>query len=253
MASAVTMPPTIINALMATMNTPSDSSAIEVAATGNAAAFRVYILWLFISSVISIVFTWWLWSSSNRQTDAITVHFKGRAAELEKEAAAARTKQAEFETKLEEQRQKTEEQRERAAKSEKALLDLVKEPRSIDSKLADEILTPGAKSAVFIIYDGARDEVLTFVNELEAVLRQHGWTINPSVTSFGNVMPPGIQIVTFGDKAETVSNPMDMEGTPAGAMYKFLTQAVKGNAVVTLQTDPRLSKDLMKLVVGAKY
>jgi hypothetical protein len=104
------VPPTIANTLTAIMATvpDSDTEALIKAASGaNSRAFGWYVGWLVVSGVATIAFTWWMWSSSNRQTDAVIEHFKGKTAKLEGDASKAKESQQRVETDLEKQKEKT--------------------------------------------------------------------------------------------------------------------------------------------------
>jgi hypothetical protein len=118
-----------ISAIVATIKamSPSSSSAIEVAARHHRFWFVVYLVWIVTAAIVSAAFTGMLWRAGNRQQDAVIEETKTEQKRLDIDLANAKKAQA---------------------VAEKSLLELqrlIKEPRTIDRKRADEILDWGAK------------------------------------------------------------------------------------------------------------
>jgi hypothetical protein len=146
-------------------------------------------------------------------------------------------------------------QREKTAVAEKSLLELqqlVKEPRTVDQKRADEILDWGEKGSVTISFNMLGDEPVNLAKQLAEVLHAHGWRIL-KVEQALIPTKKGIVIYQHGDAEETVITNWSDAPEPAKTLHRLSAEAVVGNSAVETHIRSVMPKDSVELQVAAKY
>jgi hypothetical protein len=166
---------------------------------------------------------------NNRQTERIR--------NLDIDVANARTKQAE---------------------AEKSLLELqrlIQEPRTIDRKLALEILTNGPRGSVKVLFAVSNEDASRLASFLCPLLSDSGWTVTACDEGVGIEPTIGICIELNGEGWDTKpeSPTFGILPEPARTLEKALQQSVKGNSKFTLRGNRSLAKDELVLFIGAKY
>jgi hypothetical protein len=167
----------------------SGGSAVDVAAATHKHVFIGYVVWLIVSSLVSVFFTWKLWSSSNRQQDAVVVASSERTAKLENQTTAARAEVAKLQIAVAGAETKR-------AEAERALLELQErlKPRTVTPEQRDAFVkalsgVPRGKVNISVITGDP--EAFTFASQLFEILGSIGFDVGPqmgSMTLFGK--PP---------------------------------------------------------------
>jgi hypothetical protein len=190
------------------------SASISDASRTHTRVFWLYIAWLVLAAIVSVVLTAWLWKAGNAETEArIAIANEGAAraneratalenanltlrgqvatletsaadaakdvARLQKEAADAKAAQQRVELELATQKTELAKYRERAATAERSLLEL-------QHRVADRDLTPIMPSLIAALKSGpkcivnfdviANDaEAARFAVQIGRALREAGW------------------------------------------------------------------------------
>jgi len=151
---------------------------------------------------------------------------------------------------------KPEEKREKTALAEKTTLELgrlIKEPRTIDRKKADEILDWGEKGTVSIFFSMIGDEPVNLARQLATILDAHGWQIK-EVTSALVPSEKGIVIRLYGDTKEiVVATHWAGAPEPAKTLHRLLVEAVAGNPMVETRVSSDRAKDKVEVTIAGKY
>jgi hypothetical protein len=141
------------------------------------------------------------------------------------------------------------------AEAEKSLLELqqlIREPRKIDEKRANEILDWSSVGSVEIIFLSAGNEPGKLAHSLANILSAHGWTIlgvNAALIAEG--LPPGIE---FRINGADISDKRDEWPQSAQRLYRLLTEAVTGNShVETIVDRQSLKSPPLVLTICTKY
>jgi len=202
---------------------------------------------------LSLTIENWYWLS---QVASLILLFltvvSGAAALLAGKALNARqSKQLlELQTSLEKQREKT-------ALAEKAALELqrlIKEPRTIDRKHADEILDWGEKGSVGIFFSMLGDEPRSLAGQLAEILDAHGWQIKEVTPAIVPGEKPGIVIRMYGDTKEPiVATKWTDAPEPAKTLHRLLVEALAGNQMVETRVSSDRQKDRLEVTIGGKY
>jgi hypothetical protein len=148
-------------------------------------------------------------------------------------------------------------QREKTALAEKATLELeglIKEPRRIDRKHADEILDWGEKGPVSIFFSMIGDEPGNLAKQLAEILDTHGWKIQEVTPAIVPAERPGIVIRLYGDTKETivVTNWTDAP-EPAKTLHRLLVEALIGNPMVETRASSDRPKHRLEVTIGGKF
>jgi hypothetical protein len=226
----------IMNATMLTQSSSSSPSVVELAARTHKTWFIVYVVWIVVAALASAALTFMLWRSGNRQQDAVIEETKTEQKRLDIDLANAKKAQA---------------------VAEKSLLELqrlIKEPRTIDRKRADEILDWGQKGSVSIFFSMLGDEPGNLARQLAEILYTHGWQIQEVTPAIVPAERPGVVIRVYGDtKGIIVATNWTDAPEPAKTLHRLLAEALVGNPMVETRVSSDRAKDRLEVTIGGKY
>jgi hypothetical protein len=207
----------MVSAVIAAMQNQSVSSspsAVEGAARTHRNLFIGYLVWIVFAALVSAFFTWMVWRSGNRQQDAAISETNERAARLEKDAAEARTRQAEAERMLLEIQERF------------APRTLIREQRDAFVKRLSD--APKGKVEVWVTMGDP--EAYAFSSQLWNALKDVGFDVGSQLTPFTEFGPPPVGVtIQIRDKdnvppsAEPIQRALEDAGIKAGGEVSLMS------------------------------
>jgi|GEM_PF-3523770 len=216
---------------MTIQSNSSSPSAIDIAGRTHRNIFFAYLVWILIAAVVTALFTWALWRASNRKNDAVIAETNERAAKLEKEAADARTRQAEAEKLLAQVKKK-------------------QDPRVIRADMFKNARFSSEPYRVDVLYPKASDESFIVAGQLARALSEiPGWSISapkPVPESTEQELSP--LLAAGGQPLGITIRTSNLDGV-AKALMRTLNQ---DDFETVRVRDPSLAANELKIIVGPR-